>query len=94
MSDPKPNLKITFRVHFEGFTKVMKKLLTTTVLFAFLGVLQSCQPAARAPVETKEEEAGGGAAKGGVGAGVKTTPAAPSGAGVKTTPAAPPGAGG
>ena len=69
----------------------MKKLLTTTVLFAFLGVLQSCQPAARAPVETKEEEAGGGAAKGGVGAGVKTTPAAPSGAGVKTTPAAPPG---
>ena len=66
----------------------MKKLLTTTVLFALLGVLQSCQPAARAPVETKEEEAGGGAAKGGVGAGAKATSAAPPGAGGKTTPSA------
>ena len=71
----------------------MKKLLTTTVLFAFLGVLQSCQPAARAPVETAQEEEAGGAAtkgsaaaKGGAGADAGTTPAAPSGG--TTAPAA------
>ena len=59
----------------------MKKLLTTTVLFAFLAVLQSCQPAARGPVETKEEEAGGGA-------GAKTTPAAPTASDTRPAPAA------
>ena len=71
----------------------MKKLLTTTVLFAFLGVLQSCQPAARAPVETAQEEEAGGAAtkgsaaaKGGADADAGTTPAAPSGG--TTAPAA------
>ena len=41
----------------------MKKTLMFVVLFACLGLLQSCQPSARVPVDGKDEDSGAGAGK-------------------------------
>ena len=41
----------------------MKKTLMFVVLFGCLGLLQSCQPSARGPVDSKEEGSGSEAGK-------------------------------
>ena len=41
----------------------MKKTLTFVVLFACLGLLQSCQPSARVPVDSEDEGSGSEAGK-------------------------------